>query len=45
MNPLGLLSRFSRHGERKRRFYVLDPDALADLRARFSPPAPADERA
>jgi hypothetical protein len=45
LNPLGLVSRFSRHGERKGRFYLLDPETLADLRARFSPPAPADEEA
>jgi hypothetical protein len=45
MNPLGLVSRFSRHGERKGRFYLLEPDTLADLRARFSPAAPAEEEA
>ena len=45
LNPLGLVSRFSRHGERKGRFYMLNPDTLADLRARFSPPAQVEEEA
>jgi len=45
LNPLGLFSGFRRSGDRKGRFFVLDPQTLADLKGRFTSAADAKEEA
>ncbi|MFQ5898222.1 MAG: hypothetical protein ACE5JN_08240 [Candidatus Methylomirabilia bacterium] len=45
LHPLGLIASHRRREGRIGRFYLLASDVLADLRARYSPVAPAEGEA